>query len=106
MSEDGVSPNTVPVRAPQYQPASWESPGPPVPAVPKPSFERPLSAIRRYRWLILGVLFISVVAGLVATRYMKPQYEVRATIWIEPTTLQGDASGPIRSRQLLNSSAW
>jgi len=106
MSEEGASPNTVPARAPQYQPASWESPALPAPTVPKPSFERPLSAIRRYRWLMLGVLALSVVVGLVATRYVKPLYEVRATIWIEPTMQRGDMSGPIRSRELLNSSAW
>jgi capsular exopolysaccharide synthesis family protein len=106
MSEEGASPNTVPARVPQYQPASWENPALPAPTVPKSSFERPLSAIRRYSWLIVGVLALSIVGGLVATRYVKPQYEVRATIWIEPTTQEGDESGPIRSRQLLNSSAW
>jgi capsular exopolysaccharide synthesis family protein len=106
MSEEGASPNTVPARVPQYQPASWENPALPAPTVPKSSFERPLSAIRRYSWLIVGVLALSTVGGLVATRYVKPQYEVRATIWIEPTTQEGDESGPIRSRQLLNSSAW
>jgi capsular exopolysaccharide synthesis family protein len=37
---------------------------------------------------------------------VKPQYEVRATIWIEPSTQQSDASGPIRSRGLLSSTAW
>ncbi|MEO8910760.1 MAG: polysaccharide biosynthesis tyrosine autokinase [Gemmatimonadaceae bacterium] len=41
-----------------------------------------------------------------ATRSVDPQYEVRATIWIEPETPLSDASGPIRTRELLNSSAW
>jgi polysaccharide biosynthesis transport protein len=55
---------------------------------------------------MLGILVLALVGGVVATRFVKPQYEVRATIWIEPETPMSDASGPIRSRELLNSSAW
>lgn len=106
MSEEGSSSNIVPIRAPQHPVANWGNHTPTPPTVPRPSFERPLAAIRRYRYLILGVLILAVVGGLVATRFVKPQYEVRATIWIEPGTPLGDASGPIRSRELLSSSAW
>src|SRR6202011_456540 len=56
--------------------------------------------------VILGILVLSVVIGMMATRSVKPNYEVRATIWIEPVTPLSDASGPIRSRELLTSSAW
>ncbi|HEY3115010.1 MAG TPA: polysaccharide biosynthesis tyrosine autokinase, partial [Gemmatimonadaceae bacterium] len=106
MTENGISANAVPARVSQYHPATWDGPALPAPTVPKSSFERPLSAIRRYRWLIIGVIALSVVGGAVAIRYVKPQYEVRATIWIEPSTQQSDASGPIRSRGLLSSTAW
>ena len=106
MSEEVQSTGVVPARAPQYQPATLENPALPVPAMPKPSFERPLAAIRRYRVLIFGILILAIVGGLAATRFVKPQYEVRATIWIEPTTQQGGDNGPFRSRELLASSAW
>jgi len=105
MIEETSSPSVIPARAPQYQPTTWNPPLP-APAVPKSSFERPLSAILRYKWLVVGVVALAVVGGVAATRWIKPQYEVRATIWIEPSTLQGDESGPIRSRELLSSSAW
>src|SRR5476651_224083 len=106
MSDEVKSTGVVPARAPQYQPATLENPALPVPAMPKPSFERPLAAIRRYRVLIFGILILAIVGGVAATRFVKPQYEVRATIWIEPTTQQGEDNGPFRSRELLVSSAW
>jgi capsular exopolysaccharide synthesis family protein len=65
-----------------------------------------VAAIRRYKWLVLGILLLAVIGGMVAARKLRPQYEVRATIWIEPETPVSNVSGPIRSRELLNASAW
>jgi capsular exopolysaccharide synthesis family protein len=76
------------------------------PVVPRPPYERPWAAIRRYKWIVVGTVATALVLGLIATRAVKPEYEVRATIYIEPEVPVGDASGPIRSRELLNSSAW
>lgn len=104
MSENGDPMNMVPAGV-QPAVAPWENRQPSLPMVPRPSFERPLAAIRRYKWVILGMLILAIPAGMVATRLMNPQYEVRATIWIEPET-RGDNSGPIRSQELLASTAW
>lgn len=98
--------NIVPAPTPQLQAANWSKPALPAPTVPRPPFERPISAVRRHKWVILGMLLLALVGGIAATRFIKPQYEVRATIWIEPETPLTDASGPIRSHELLNSSAW
>lgn len=95
----------VQAHPPQVQ-SSWGNGAPPPPTMPRPPFERPMSAIRRYKWIVLGIFLAALVVGLAATRFLKPQYEVLATIWIEPETPLSDASGPIRSRELLNSSAW
>jgi len=65
-----------------------------------------LSALRRYKWFALGALLLAIVAGVVASQRVKPQYEVRATIWIEPETPINNATGPIRSNELLNKGAW
>jgi tyrosine-protein kinase Etk/Wzc len=75
-------------------------------APPRSPLERPLAAIRRYKWLLLAVLLLATVAGVVATRFVKPEYEVRATIWIASETPLQDKTGPIRSHELLNSEAW
>jgi capsular polysaccharide biosynthesis protein len=38
-------------------------------------------AISGHAWLVTSVIALSVAAGVVATRVMKPEYEARATIW-------------------------
>jgi tyrosine-protein kinase Etk/Wzc len=73
---------------------------------PRSPFERPIAAIRRYKWLLLAVVLLATMGGVVATRFVKPEYEVRATIWIASETPLQDKTGPIRSHELLNSEAW
>lgn len=96
----------VPAPAAPLPTQRFDRAGLPAPAPAPPPYERPLSAIRRYKWLVLGVLGLAVIGGLVASRRVKPLYEVRATIYIEPETPVNNVSGPIRSRELLNASAW
>jgi len=103
---ENLSPSRV---AGHYVPATtddWAGGNTATFAVARPAFERPLSAIRRYKWVILVVSLMATIGGVVATRFVKPQYEVRATIWIEPDNAISEGTGPIRSRELLNSSAW
>ena len=107
MKNENISEYGIVPAAPAPPPASRFDRAGLSPAAPTPpGYERPLSAIRRYKWLVPGVLALSVIGGLVATRALKPLYEVRATIYIEPQTPVNNVSGPIRSRELLNSSAW
>src|SRR6185503_8101139 len=53
---------------------------------------------------------IVILAGLMGTagaRLIKPEYEVRATVWIVTEPREGaNRAGPIRSNELLNSVAW
>src|SRR3989337_2422215 len=91
---------------PHVPAASWERQPLTVAPPPPPPFGRVLSALRRYKWFALGTLVLAVVIGLLASRLVKPQYEVRATIWIEPEKPLDDARGPIRSNELLSSAAW
>jgi capsular exopolysaccharide synthesis family protein len=74
--------------------------------LPHSPLERPLAAIRRYRYLLAAVVVLAILGGVVVTRLTKPQYEVRATIWIASETPLADKTGPIRSHELLNSEAW
>lgn len=65
---------------------------------------RILNALRRYKWLILGLTAFGSGAGYLATRLLKPQYETAATIFIQ-TPNRGQA-GPIQASGLLQNNNW
>ena len=69
--------------------------------------ERPLGAIRRYKWLVLGIVALSAGAGVVAMRLVKPDYEVTAKIWVQALAGAGaESQSPIRGRELVNAFSW
>ena len=86
--------------------AGWDESNSQSPGPQPSALERPLAAVRRYKFLIVGVFLLAVAGGIVATRFVKPVYDVRATIWIETASPMGEKSGPIRSDELLNANAW
>ena len=65
-----------------------------------------MSAISRYKWLILALTFIGGAAGVLVARHSVPQYEVYATVWLSAETPQARTAGPIRPERLLNTSSW
>jgi len=69
------------------------------------SASRIVSALRRFRWLIAGLGVAGIGGGLLATRFIKPDYEVTARIWIE-TPNRGQAGTPIQGQELLDAKAW
>ena len=71
------------------------------------SFERVIASIRRYKWLMLGIVLAGLGGGVAAMQLITPEYEVQATIWIQSETPDDkNAVGPIRSQELLSSIAW
>jgi polysaccharide biosynthesis transport protein len=74
---------------------------------PPHPFDRPIAAVRRYKWVIAATVILAGLAGVAGTRLIAPQFEARATIWIasEAPVTQTNA-GPIRSGELLRSGAW
>src|SRR5690242_21948909 len=62
-----------------------------------PQLSRYFAALRRYKWLLLTVLGIGSAASVSATRFVRPQYEVHATIWLAAETPQGRTAGPFRA---------
>ena len=70
-------------------------------------WRRVLSAVMRFKWLIAVVTIAGTVGGVAATRFIKPQYMVQATLWIDqPDQRGGQERGPIRSGQALEPEAW
>jgi len=53
------------------------------------SIGRMMSAVRRFRWLILAVVVGGTGLGLVATHFIKPIYNVTSTIWIRSADNKG-----------------
>ena len=64
---------------------------------------RYIAALKRYKWLMLLVVVAGTALGVVATRFIAPEYSVSATIWIEPPP---ERTGPIREDPLVQSYAW
>ena len=73
-------------------------PAPP-PDEPRSGFqlERIFSAIKRYRWLVAGLFIVGLGGGLIATRFIVPQYQAVASIWlgVGGRGNAGGAAGPV-----------
>lgn len=70
---------------------------------------RYVAALLRYKWLVAGVTVVLTAAGLVASRFVKPQYVARATIWVQAPSSKGGSNqsqGPIQPQELLQQSGW
>ena len=63
---------------PQAQVEQWGPPPPP--ASLAPAYQRYLSAVGRFKWLILAMVLLGLLGGYVATRYVKPEYDVQGKI--------------------------
>ena len=67
----------LPVSAPDFSPVVADDEPEGV------QWQRYVSALRRYKWLILLITLLGTGVGVVVTRFLKPEYQVQATIWIE-----------------------
>ena len=87
-----------------YRPSEVVGVAAATPAPDGPDLTRLLQALKRFKWLVLGLALAGLGGGVVASRFIEPEYEVSATVFIEtPTTSR---MGPIQSEQLLESQAW
>lgn len=91
-------------------PASeWGPPAPPVPATARGTgIKRHIAALKRYKWLMLPTVLVGAIAGVVTTRFVKPEYEAQARIWISNEGMSENAAraGPITSEGIVRNSAW
>jgi polysaccharide biosynthesis transport protein len=113
-----MSANVSPaLRGPQTAVEPFEQPPLPVPAAGRddggaPSRQsgglpiaRILGAIGRYKWLVLLVLALGSVGGVVATRYIDPEYQVQSTVLLTSGQNSG-TRGPIRDEQQFDPQGW
>jgi succinoglycan biosynthesis transport protein ExoP len=103
-----MSEGLIPARVQEQSlPAVAFADGVGTPALAEHPLDRPIAAVRRYKWLIMAIFGLGVIGGLVGRRFVAGQYQTRATIWIQAATPQqaSGRTGPIRSAELLGSSA-
>ena len=90
--------------------ADWgPPPAPTAPAAARSTgIKRHLSALKRYKWLMLPTVIVGAIAGVVTTRFVKPRYEAQARIWISNEGMSENATraGPITSEGIVRNSAW
>jgi len=85
---------------------AWDDNRLPAVVPPKSALQRPIAAVRRYKWLIIAVALIATGLGVLATRFLTPQYEVHASVVVAADGPMENRSGPIRSAGLLSSDDW
>lgn len=67
---------------------------------------RMLAAVRRYKWLIIGLTLLGAVGGALGIRFVHPQYVAEGTIWIDTQDRVEMAQGPLQPGELLEQTAW
>jgi capsular exopolysaccharide synthesis family protein len=68
-----------------------------------------LHALRRYKWLVLAIAMLGGAGGIVATRFVSPQYKVEATLWVDQLSRRTNPDvnrGPVRIAQFLEPEGW
>ncbi len=79
-------------------------PADPPPVSASSQIGRLISALLRYKWLVIFVSLLGVAGSVAATRFIKPDYAASGMIYIESSSKQ--RGGPIRSDELLESDSW
>lgn len=82
---------------------SW---GTPPPTQKTPQLQRILAVLGRFKWLIVGLTVLGIVGGVVATRFVEPQYVATSQLLIRSESPLSSGRGSAQSAELLNSSAW
>lgn len=70
------------------------------------SVGRIASALQRFKWIILATTLLGALAGVVAGRFVEPQYDVNATIFTTPSSETGGSGGAARGGSLTQISGW
>ncbi len=66
-------------------------------------WSRYLSALARYKWLILLITLVGTAIGVAITRFIDPEYVTRTTLTIDGG---GGKNGPIRPASLVGGFGW
>jgi tyrosine-protein kinase Etk/Wzc len=75
-----------------------------------PDWRRIVSALLRFKWVVVLMVTLGLGAAFAATRVVRPVYKAQANVWVDVPDRRGeaaaDARGPIRPGALLDADAW
>ena len=91
-----------------FDPASGYGPG--TDGEPAPgtaiTIGRLANALQRFKWVILATTALGAVGGVIAQRFVEPEYDVNATIFTTPSAQTGGSGGAARGGSLTQISGW
>lgn len=88
-------------------PADWQGGESEAPESSGLNIGRYISALNRFKWLIVLATILGGAGGYGATKFLVPEYVVNATIILEQGTGTGAGGrGPIQGEELLKESGW
>ena len=89
-----------------YNPLPPRPTGSAADAAPGPSNQiaRLWASVRRYKWAVLVAIALGTIGGIIGTRFIKPEYEVFATLWLSGDSKQNQ--GPVRNTELVSQQGW
>ena len=64
------------------------------------------AAVKRFKWIIVGVTAAGTIAGVVATRFVKDVFEARGAMWIADVGTGGGGGNAYRPPELLPNGSW
>ncbi len=77
---------------------------PPEPREEGVNWGRYVSALRRYRWRMLAIVLTGTGLGVVASRFIPPEFRATTTVWVE--SQDAGRGGPLRTNELLDATGW
>jgi capsular exopolysaccharide synthesis family protein len=91
---------------PATQSYNWPAPQPLPEEGGGLNLERYFSALKRYKWLIAVLFAVGIGVGFVVTRFIEPQYQATATVWLGVGGRNAPgASGPVPGTDPLQDAA-
>lgn len=64
---------------------------------------RLMESLWRWKWLIVSCAVLGIAGGLIAARFIQPEYSATATIWLEQDNTE---RGPLRAEDPLAGEGW